>query len=113
MANWFTNCDKKQFPSGYCHDPYHAVEEGEVLLWSMQFIEKEANGTEHWDMHWNKELDPEVGSTFHVVDEQVPCPSHPRPPYRMHAMSAAARGSDMARGDGDGRATRIASGPRR
>lgn len=71
MANWFTNCDKEQFPSGYCHDAYQAVEEGEILLFSMQFVKKEPiNGTEHWDMHWNVKGHPLRGSTFRVVNEQ-------------------------------------------
>jgi hypothetical protein len=57
-------CDKEQYPSGYCHDAYHAVEEGDTLLFSMQFVKKEpgANGTEHWDMHWNVEGHPLKGA---------------------------------------------------
>ena len=69
MANWFTNCDKRQYPSGYCHDTYKPVAEGETLLFSMQFVKQEANGTEHWDMHWNVDGHPLRGSTFRVVDE--------------------------------------------
>ena len=58
-------CDKEQYPSGYCHDAYHAVEEGDTLLFSMQFVKKEpgANGTEHWDMHWNVAGHPLKGAT--------------------------------------------------
>jgi hypothetical protein len=52
MANWFTNCPKEISSSGYCHDPYQAVAEGDVIEFAMDYRETFANGTRRWDMSW-------------------------------------------------------------
>jgi hypothetical protein len=62
IANWFTNCP------GYCHDKYQAVEEGDVLLWSMQHMGTQPNGTARWDMHWRKQDSLQM-STFPIYRE--------------------------------------------
>eukprot|EP01084_Bolivina_argentea_P232944 392467_1 len=42
IANWFSDCP------GYCHDPYQKVEEGDTILFYMQYIETYKNGSQHW-----------------------------------------------------------------
>jgi hypothetical protein len=66
IANWFTNCG---YDSGYCHDSYQSVAEGETLSWSMQFVGTETNGSQKWNMNWSA-YNSGQSSTFPVVREE-------------------------------------------
>ena len=71
MANWFTNCDKAASPSGYCHDPYQPVEEGDTLSFSMQYLHAFGNSSSAWQMAWSSAKTGR-GSNFTVYREMQP-----------------------------------------
>ena len=66
MANWFTNCDNK---GGYCHDPYHPVQEGDTLAFEMEYKSTFAANASHlWEMRWSA-LNGGQSSSFLVYRE--------------------------------------------
>jgi len=69
MANWFTDCPKQMAASGYCHDKYQAVNEGDTIHFAMQYIRTNSNGWRTWEMSWNA-LDGGQSSSFMVYWEK-------------------------------------------
>lgn len=87
MANWFTNCDKAASSSGYCHDAYQPVDEGDTLSFSMQFLHTFANGSNAWQMSWSSAKTGR-GSNFTVFREAQPVRrAHP---YSIQPLEATA-----------------------
>merc|ERR1719436_2008387 len=66
MSNWFTDCPKSISASGYCHDKYQAVNEGDTIHFSMQYQSTDpTTGWQTWAMQWQA-LNSGQSSTFEV-----------------------------------------------